>query len=222
MKAMTTGRRSTLERLTTRSDGRTTGLSDLGQTAIVPVLAITLVIGIIGGLLVANVVQSAPLQQQTSVAVLAHRALQAGENAYVTAINANPSLAQCNTNTNGNGTCSGIDYGQWNKITGSDTDNGDAEYYAFGNPQPTFDPNTNTLTNLTVQVVGAANDATAPNKYMFDTENINLSSKNGFLTNVWWSNFESYNPSGVYTSCNYNWETTPTAYDIDNEHSGCP
>jgi len=48
------------------------------------------VIGIIGATLVATVVQSVPLQQANAVSVYAHRALQAGENAYVTAVNANP------------------------------------------------------------------------------------------------------------------------------------
>ena len=48
-----------------------------------------------------------PLQAKAAAEVYAHRALEAGENAYVTAVNANPSLAQCNTSTNNAGTCSG-------------------------------------------------------------------------------------------------------------------
>ena len=71
--------------------------SDFGQTALVPVLAVTLIISVIGATFVATIVQSVPLQANTSAAVYAHRALEAGENAYVTAINANPSLAQCST-----------------------------------------------------------------------------------------------------------------------------
>ena len=54
------------------------------------------------------------------------------------------------------GTCTGIDYGQWNIVNGSNSSGSDLEYYSFGNPQPTFDPNTHALTSLSVQVVGAA------------------------------------------------------------------
>ena len=86
--------------------------------------------------------------------------------------------------------------------------NGNAEYYAFGNPQPTFDPTTNALTNLQVQVVGAATSSRTPNGYLFDTENINLASTNGFLNHVWWSNFESYSQTGDYPGCTYNWQAT--------------
>jgi len=96
-----------LRRLTTRvlSGLRTADWSDLGQTAIVAVLGVTLVVGIIGATLVATVIQSFPLQQTNDVTVYAHRALEAGENAYVTAVNATPSLAQCNTGTNATGLC---------------------------------------------------------------------------------------------------------------------
>ena len=194
-------------------------VTDVGQTAIVAVLAVTLIVGIIGAALVANVVQSAPLQAQTQVTVLARRALEAGENAYVTAINTNPSLAQCSTDTNDSATCSGLDYGEWNPVPQSGTDNGDAEYYAFGNPQPTFDPTTHALSNLAVQVVGAARSTSTTNNYLFDTETINLASTNGFLTHVWWSNFESYNQTGDYSGCSYNWQND--TYDANNDPGGC-
>ncbi len=210
-------RTSRLERVV--GPRRATLLTDLGQTAMVAVLAITLIIGVMGGVLVATVVQSAPLQAQTQVAVLAHRALEAGENAYITAINTNPSLAQCNTGTNASGTCSGVNYGVWNQVTNSGTNNGDAEWYAFGNPQPTFDPTTKALTNLEVQVVGAAASNSTPNKYLFDTEDLNLASTNGFLTHVWWSNYESYSQTGDYSDCSYNW--TNNAYDAANNDGGC-
>ena len=186
-----------------------------------PVLAVTLIISVIGATFVATLVQSVPLQANTSAGVYARRALEAGENAYVTAINANPSLAQCSTATNGSGTCKGIDYGQWNLVSASAPsggNNSDNEYYAFGNPQPTFSKTTNALTNLTVQVVGAAQTTTSTNGYLFDTESMNLSSTNGFLNNVWWSNFESYSQTGNYGGCTYNWQT-PNSYDVDNANN---
>ena len=115
-------------------------------------------------------VASAPIQQTAALADYSNQAVTAGENAYVTAINANPSLALCNTSTNKTGLCSGINYGEWNLVSGSDSSDSQAEWYAFGNPQPTFDPTTHALTNLSVQVVGAAHAPTAPNHYVFDSE----------------------------------------------------
>ena len=197
---------------------RREAMGDLGQTAIVAVLAVTLIVGLIGATLVATVVQSVPLQQAAAVSVYAHRALQAGENAYVTAVNANPSLAQCTDQTNGSGTCQGIDYGQWNLVQESDTPDGYSEWYAFGDPQPTFDPTSHALTSLAVQVVGAAHAPNTTTNYVFDTENINLAANNGFLTNVWWSNYESYSTTGNYANCNYNWKL---GYNIDNDNLDC-
>ena len=86
------------------------GNSDAGQTAIVAVVAISVIFSLIGVTLVQTVLNSLPLQQTKSVQLYANRALQAGENAYITAISANPSLAQCSTNTNGSGICSGLNY----------------------------------------------------------------------------------------------------------------
>ncbi len=192
--------------------------SDQGQTALVAVVALSVVASLIAAVLVSTVIQSYPLQQAKSVEIYANRALEAGMNAYVTAVNTNPSLAQCNSNTNGSGICSGIDYGEWNFVPNSNTSGADAEYYAFGNPQPTFDPTTNALTSLSVQVAGAAQDNAATNHYLFDQETITLSPSNGFLKNVWWSNYESYSSNGNYNNCNYNWNL---GYNIDNSNVGC-
>ncbi len=178
---------------------------DVGQTAILMVLMLGLVVTLIGTILVSTVLQSLPLEQTVSVTAYVQRALQAGENGYVAALNANPSLAQCNTSTNGAGTCGGISYGQWNKVKGSDVPGSDTEYYAFGNPQPIFDPTTHELKDLAVQVVGAAYEKSATNHYLFASATMHLAATNGFLTGVWWSNYESYSGTGNYSSCKYNW-----------------
>ncbi len=192
--------------------------SDLGQTAMVAVVAFSVLASSIAAVLVSQVIGSFPLQQSKSVQIYANRALEAGVNAYVTAVNTNPSLAQCNSNTNTSGICSGIDYGQWNFVPNSNTSGADSEYYAFGNPQPTFDPTTNALSSLSVEVVGAAYDVNATNHYLFAEETIGLSPANGFLKNVWWSNYESYSSNGNYSSCNYNWKL---GYNISNANAGC-
>jgi hypothetical protein len=199
-------------------DGRLSGRSDLGQTALVAVIAVSVIVALIGATIVATVVQSIPLQQASAVGVYAHRALEAGENAYVTAVNANPTLAQCNTGTNQSQTCAGLNYGEWNEVSNSSANGGVAEWYAFGNPQPTFDPSTHALTNLSVQVVGAAHAPNTATNYVFQSENINLTAANGFLTNVWWSNFESYSQSANYSNCNYNWKI---GYNIKAGTTNC-
>ena len=121
------------------------------------------------------------------------RRSKTGENGYVTALNTNPSLAYCSSSTNGSGTCgNAINYAEWNKVVGSAACNTGLQYYSFGNPQPTFDPTTHALTNLAVEVVGAAQDPQSPTGWIFAHKVLNLAPKNGFLNNVWWSNFESY------------------------------
>ena len=112
----------------------------------------------------------------------------------------------------------GINYGQWNAVNGSNAAGADQEYYAFGNPQPTFDPSTNALTNLSVQVVGAAYDPSASNNYLFAQETVSITPSNGFLQNVWWSNYESYSANGDYSTCNYNWKL---GYNINNANVSC-
>ncbi len=198
--------------------GRMAGASDLGQTALVAVLTLSLVVSIVAVALVQTVVTSLPLQQTKAVQLYANRALEAGQNAYMVAINANSSLAQCSTNTNGDGVCAGLTYGQWDYVDNSTDNGGDAEYYAFGNPVPTFDPTSHTLVSLSVQIVGAARDASAPNGYVFDQNTITVTPNNGFLQNVWWTNYESYSPTGSYTTCNYNWNLS---YNIDNKNLDC-
>ena len=181
-------------------DDRRSTSKDLGQAALVAVIAISVLASSIAALVVSEVNQSDPLQQAKSVEIYANRALEAGVNAYWTALNTNPSLAQCNSNTNQVGTCSGIDYGQWNSVPDSTSAGWIPEYYAFGNPQPAFDPVTNALSSLTVEVAGAAKDPTVTNHYLFATESITLTPSNGFLKNVWWSNYESYSSTGNYAT----------------------
>ena len=81
-----------------------------------------------------------------------------------------------------------------------------SEYYAFGNPQPTFDP----TTHDTDQPVGRGGRcrlrSSTANHYLFDQQTINVAPSNGFLKNLWWSNYESYSPNGNYSTCNYNWK----------------
>jgi len=129
------------------------------------------------------------------------RAVGEGRSDYLKALNANPGLAQCNSGSSGSAVCGSIHYGIWNQVNGSST-----EYYAVGNPQPTFDPVTHALDHLTVQIVGAAHDPSAANNYVFKQVSISMRPANGFLTKVWWTNYESFSRTGDYSNCNYNWK----------------
>ncbi len=197
---------------------RAASATDLGQAGLVLVVAFCVLASLVGAVIVQTVITSNPLFQTKAVEIYAHRAMEAGQNAFLTAVNANPSLAQCSSNTNSAGTCSGIDYGQWNLVNNSNASGSDAQYYAFGNPQPTFDSTTHALTTLSVQVVGAAYDPSATNNYLIDEETMTVTPSNGFLTNVWWSNYESYNSNGDYSTCNYNWKLN---YDINGSNASC-
>ena len=143
----------------------------------------------------------------------ADQAIEDGQGAYLAAVTANPDLAQCSTGTSQTATCAGIQYGSWYQASSSAT-----EYYAFGNPQPTFDPTTHAVDYVTIQIAGAAYDPSAPDNYEFNQERIAIKPANGLLDNVWWSNLESFSPSGDYSKCSYNWLQN---YDIDNGSTGC-
>ena len=157
---------------------------------------------------------SSPVIPAAGSLTAAQRAVVDGQHAYVAALNANPDLAQCSTDTNATARCSGIDYGTWYPVAGSSTD-----YYAIGNPQPVFDPTTHAADHLTVQVVGAAYDPTAPDSYDFQQETITLDPSNGFLDDLLWSNYESFSLTGNYSSCTYNW--ADDSYDVDHDDGDC-
>ncbi len=176
--------------------------SDVGQAALVLVVAITVLLTTVGGFMIANIVNNDPLLTNANIQRYAYRALASGLNAYTSAINANPYLGACNTSTNGAAQCAGLTYGTWSQVPGTDLGNGVIpEYYKFDNPQSVIDPTTSMLTSLQVQIVGAAG---------FSGRNVNYSMvakfvpANGFLDNVWWTNFES---SGTPSTCLYWWQT---------------
>ena len=105
------------------------------------VVALTVALTIVGGVMVSAISNNDPILKQASIQRYAYRALQSGLNAYQSAINANPYLAACNSNTNAGqpaaqAQCAGINYQTWSQVPGTDTGNGVIpEYYKFDNPQ---------------------------------------------------------------------------------------
>ena len=195
---------------------RVAGSSNAGQTALVAVLTITVILSIIGVTLTNTVIKFLSGPTSTVGPVVCQPRLGGRRERVRHGDKRQLQPGAMQHQHQHRGTCSGINYGQWNLVENSTESGGDAEYYAFGNPVPNFDPTTHTLISLAVQMVGAAHDSSAPNGYLFDQETITVAPNNGFLQNVWWSNYESYSPTGSYATCNYNWMLN---YDINNDNN---
>ncbi len=184
------------------------------------VVALTVAFTTIGGVMVSTITNNDPLIARASIQRLAYRALSSGVNAYQSDINADPYLAACNSTTNypsgSNATaqCAGINYETWSQVPGTDVGNGVIpEYYMFDNPYAVVDSTTNALSYLDVQVVGAAGFGS---NIVYYSTVAKFTPANGFLDNVWWSNYEAYNSSadtnpatiGSATGCSWYWSTS--------------
>ncbi len=192
------------------------------------VVALTVAMTTVGAVMVTTIVNNDPILTQTSIQRYAYRALASGVNAYQNMINANPYLAACNSTTNpgaANATaqCAGISYQAWSKVPGTDVGNGVIpEYYKFDNPREVIDPTTNAITYLDVQVVGAAG---FPGKDVYYSTVAKFTPANGFLDNVWWSNYEA---TGTPSTCQYYWATnysnagscTPVYFAVNDSITG--
>ena len=193
-------------------------LGDQGQAALILVIGLVMLMTTVGGVMLTSIDNNDPILTQASIQRLAYRALASGLNAYQSAINGNPFLAACNTTTNvgaanASAACSGISYETWSVVPGTDVGNGVIpEYYKFDNPYAVVNSTTNALTYLDVEVVGAAGFGT--NVVYYSTV-AKFTPANGFLNNVWWSNFESYNQNSdtnpgtinTATGCSYYYST---------------
>ncbi len=190
---------STFKRLTGRRN-----LADTGQAALLMVIGFALLLTTIGGVMVNSYVNNAPILTQASLQRYAYRALNSGLNAYQSAINANPYLAACNTDSGSNPQCSGITYQSWSQVTGTNVGNGVIpELYMFENPQEVTSTTTGAITYLEVQIVGTAG---FPGNYVYYSTVAHFTPQNDFLDNVWWSNYESSNfPNANAANCLHFW-----------------
>jgi hypothetical protein len=195
---------------------------------LVVVVALTVALSLVGAVMVNAISNNDPIVTQASVQRYAYRALASGLNAYTSAINADPYLAACNANTNPGAAnaqvqCASISYQKWSQVPGTDTGNGVVpEYYKFDNPEPIIDPTTGTLTYLEVQVVGSAGFGGSRDVYYSTVAK--FTPANGFLDNVWWTNFES---TGNPAQCTYYWNgytvpnnCTPVFFDSYDNITG--
>ncbi len=176
--------------------------SDGGQAALVLVVAFTVMLTVFGGVMVNSIVTNSPILTQAAIQRFAYRALASGVNTYQNAINADPYLAACNSSTNNVGQCAALSYQDWSLVPGTDVGNGVIpEWYKFDNPQQVKDSTTSAITNLEVQIVGAAG---FPGNLVYYSTVAKFTPQNGFLNAVWWSNSESSEfPTGTAADCDY-------------------
>jgi len=220
--------------------------SDAGQVAIVLVTAISILMATLGLVMATTTVDNNPLLQTDQIQHYSYRAVEAGLNTFDSVINNNPNLANCNSTANSSALCKGLKYQVWDDVPGTTEGNGIIpEYYLFDNPQPQLAAN-GSLTSLDVEIIGAAG---FPGHFVYQTIMGEFQPINGYLANVWWSDFAGSNPNGTgaeyqhikYTAatapapqyvgdyegeeanqCSYVWQTSssPAPYTLTNNGTG--
>ena len=200
--------------------GRLEHAGDQGQAVLALVIGIALILVTSGAILMDNVIQHDPLVQVDALAHYAYRALEAGTNSYLNTINAQPDLVNCSSASTTT-TCAAIAYDQWTQVPGTTESSGNVpEYYLWTNPQLCFSqtktaftkctptPATGNFELLQVKIIGAAG---FPGHYQYQSSVASFSAGQGFLTRVWWSNYEAQDPSLTHVTpnnCHYDWSST--------------
>ena len=210
---------------------------EAGQQAIALVLGIVLLMVTSTAVLVTTTTQHLPIISQAQVDHDAYRALEAGLNEFLFVVNNDPSAATCTagqyalyTAGTGGSVCSafataGIKFGQWNQVNTHTGPNVAPEWFLFGDPTAvTNTSQTSNTASIRLSVVGAAGypQGTSNGSVEYQSANVALSPADGFLLNVWWTDFEVGDPfqsppvsGGVselgVTSCPYFWQPDPAA-----------
>ncbi len=170
---------------------------DEGQQAILMVIAVTIIMFGLSLVLVSQTTQELPTIDHTLVDHAAYRALQAGVNDYLYAINQNPNSVTCTGSTAPS--CSffnsqGFTFGQFNSVANvpqnqTGVSYTPSEWFAVGYPVINQSAGT-----IEVAVVGAAGFANALTSIEYQTANITFRPTNNFLLNVAWSQYNALDP----------------------------
>jgi hypothetical protein len=204
---------------------------EAGQTAMTLVMGIVVLLTLSAGTLAATSIQHDPLVSNDVVQHLAYRALESGMDTYLSTVNANPQLINCNTSTIGanpscpSGTLPALN--TFEQIQGTGTSSSPvAEYFMWTNPQFCFN---NTCTypgktaGLTLQYIEELvyGEAKIGSQTAFETSIVDLTPENGFLTHLFWSNFESSDPAlssnpNAASDCTYDWNNNYNGPDTTN------
>ena len=165
---------------------------DHGQTAIVLVSAVAIVMATFGIVMATTSIDTNPLIQADEIQHYSYRApskpVSTRSRASSTTIPTWPTVPRPSTamacapasNTRRGMTCRGP----------QGVDGVIPEYYLVDNPQPQIAAN-GSLTSLNVEIIGAAG---FPGHFVYQTIMGEFQPVNGYLGNVWWSDFAGSNP----------------------------
>jgi len=202
---------------------------DAGQAALGMVIGLILLISLSAGTLAATAMQHDPLVANDVIQHLAYRALQSGIDSYLAAVNANPNLINCNSNntTSSSTVCPSAQLpalNSWDTVAGNSS-NPVTERYMWTNPALCFNtacsaPGTTagqTLDYVKELVYGSAQNGT---NISFQSSYVDFLPENGFLTHVFWSNYESQVPAaGASQDCTYDWNDNYEGPDTTNQNN---
>jgi len=195
------------------------------------VIGLILLISLSAGTLAATAMQHDPLVSNDVIQHLAYRALQSGIDSYLSTVNATPNLINCNSNnTNSSSkTCPSAALpalDQWESVQG-EVSNPVTEYFMWTNPAPCFNtactaPGSTagqTLDYIKELVYGAA---MVGSKISFQSSYVDFLPENGFLIHLFWSNYESTDPSlssnpNASQDCTYDWNDNYEGPDTTNQ-----
>ncbi|HZU80630.1 MAG TPA: hypothetical protein VE991_11995 [Acidimicrobiales bacterium] len=174
---------------------------EAGQ-ALVLVLGLALIFCVGGVALATNVTQQEPIVEQDLIKHAAYRAMVAGLDEYLYAMNANSDYVTCNASNQGSGFCTNLTFSQWVPVATA-TVNSPPSWYIDSNPS------VNTTTGaVSMSVVGAAG---YNGQYQYQTGTLVLTPLNNFLLNVLWLNYDQIDPAVISPShppnCNYYWRS---------------
>jgi hypothetical protein len=184
---------------------------DVGQQALLLVMAITLIMASFALVMVTQTTQEFPVVDHTLVDHAAYRALQAGVNDYLYAINENPNGVTCTSasapscayfNTQG------FQFDQFTSVPNTPTGQTGVSYAPSEWTSVGYPVLNQAAGTIQVAVVGAAGFANAASSIQYQTADIVFKAANTFLLNVSWSQYNAIDPNinGVGSGC------TPTSY----------
>ena len=202
---------------------------DAGQAALGMVIGLILLISLSAGTLAATAMQHDPLVSNDVIQHLAYRALQSGIDSYLAAVNATPNLINCNSNntTSSSTVCPSAQLPAlniWDTVAGNSS-NPVTERFMWTNPALCFNtacsaPGTTagqTLDYVKELVYGSAQNG---KNISFQSSYVDFLPENGFLTHIFWSNYESQVPApGATQDCTYDWNNNYEGPDTTNQNN---
>jgi len=206
-------------RITTRHRWNRAERPQSGQTALVLVLGILLIMALTAGILSDSTIEHSSIVSGTQLDHYAYRALEAGIANFDYNVNANFDYLSCNSsNTVGSNnnpgpappatpaqappTCQGAPpFNTWQWVHNTSTPPEVPEYYMIGNPQFTLG---GPSVPVSVQFIGAAG---FPNDLHYQSTTITFKATNEFILNLYWSQYDQVDAllNGQPGCSNYDW-----------------